>query len=350
MKVLIIILSCIFILFLQASNIRHVRDDVGYCWTVECMDRLIKYIEENNKYESFNKTILAGIAPHDDYLYAGAVYYPLFKNIKAKEAVIFGVTHKTVRDSINDPNNIIILDEFSEWKGLRSNIKVSPLREYIKDHIEKGNFIISNKAHELEHSIEAEIPFLNYFNQDILITPIMVTGMPFEKMDKLADELSKVIINYIKENKLELAKDIIFIISADANHYGKDFNNSPYGEDEKAHAKAIQQDIDWVNSYLVGYVNEEKIEELTKKLWGETYKDYGNSYWCGKYSIPFGMLTIIKIIKNLKGKYPEGILLSFGDTYSGGVLPVTKAGCGITAPFSLKHWVSFFSVGYYIKE
>jgi hypothetical protein len=44
-----------------------------------------------------------------------------------------------------------------------------------------------------------------------------------------------------------------------------------------------------------------------------------------------------------------GKIFQFSDTYTGGVMPLKKAGLGITAPFSLKHWVSFFSAGYFIK-
>jgi AmmeMemoRadiSam system protein B len=347
MKSIVLLFVGVLLMFSQSMDIRPIRDDIGYCWTLSCMDKLIKYVEANYKYDLSDKQIIAGIAPHDDYLYAGAIYYPLFKNIKAKEVVLFGVTHKTVRDAIGDPNNVLIFEEYGAWRGLKKEVKISSLREYIKNHMNKESYLVSNKAHELEHSIEAEIPFLSYFNEDIKITPIMVTGMPYERMNELSAELADVIINYIKENKLELGKDIAFVISADANHYGKDFNNVPYGEDEKAHVKAIQQDIDWVNNYLINDVNEEKIELLTGKLWGKTYKEYGNSYWCGKYSIPFGMLTIIKVLRGVRGSLPNGILLKFGDTYSGGALPISPAGCGTTAPFSLKHWVSFFSIAYY---
>jgi hypothetical protein len=42
----------------------------------------------------------------------------------------------------------------------------------------------------------------------------------------------------------------------------------------------------------------------------------------------------------------SGKLLRYSDTYSDGVLPLKEAGIGITAPFSLKHWVGFFSAGF----
>jgi MEMO1 family protein len=85
---------------------------------------------------------------------------------------------------------------------------------------------------------------------------------------------------------------------------------------------------------------------LTRELWGASYLDYRDSYWCGKYSIPFGLLTIGKAVKKTTGRNLHGRLLAYSDTYSSGVLPLKKAGFGITAPYSLKHWVGFFSAAF----
>jgi hypothetical protein len=81
----------------------------------------------------------------------------------------------------------------------------------------------------------------------------------------------------------------VFSISSDGNHYGKDFNNSP-----------------------------------------------------------FGLLTAEKLIRRAENKGLSGKLFRYSDTYSEGVLPLKKMGMGTTAPFSLRHWVSFFAIGYYL--
>ena len=49
------------------------------------------------------------------------------------------------------------------------------------------------------------------------------------------------------------------------------------------------------------------------------------------------------------GKKISGTLFRYSDTYSEGALPLTKLGMGTTAPFSLRHWVSFCSIGYYLE-
>lgn len=70
-----------------------------------------------------------------------------------------------------------------------------------------------------------------------------------------------------------------------------------------------------------------------------------NLVWCGKYSLPFGVITINNIVKNLNLGKIHGELFRYSDTYSEGVKPLKKVGIGTTAPFSLKHWVGFFSLG-----
>jgi AmmeMemoRadiSam system protein B len=332
---------------LAAQETRPVRDDVGFCWNPASMKELIDYLESQEK-ESFGaEGLVAAISPHDDYLYAGRVYYPLFRILKVKEVVIFGVTHGAVRKEINDPQNILILDEYKSWTGLTKPIAVSELREYIKGRLDKSLFITNNKAQALEHSIEALLPFLQYFNPDVKITPIMVAPMPFARMDEISTKLADVVAGYVNDKGLLPGKDLFFLISSDGNHYGKDFNNSPFGEGEKAWETAREFDQRLIRRYLTGIQDGGKIEGLTRELWGETYLDYRNTYWCGKYSIPFGLLAATKIVDRTLKKKMSGALFRFSDTYSEGVLPLKKTGMGTTAPFSLRHWVSFFSIGYY---
>ncbi len=351
-KLILIILSFAVVSGLLGQDTRPIRDDIGYCWDIRQMDRLMNYLESASTLPETDQlpSLVAGISPHDDYLYAGQVYYPLFKHINAKEVVIFGVTHSPVRKALGDPQDKLIFDSYTSWEGPYQEVNISKLREYLKEKLDKKIYITSNEAHQAEHSIEAMIPFLQHFNRDVRITPIMVTGMNFETMESTSGELVSVIAAYIKENNLKIGKDIFFLISADANHYGKDFNNIPYGEDEKAHRLGTERDQTLADTYLSGEMTTDKIKGLTGELWGNTYKDYKDTVWCGKYSIPFGLLTVIHLLeKSDHERRLIGKILQFSDTYTGGVVPLTKVGLGITAPFSLKHWVSFFSAGYFIQ-
>lgn len=348
-KLIRLFIAGMCILYLAAQERRPIRDDVGFCWNPESMQKLVNYLENQEQQIPVAEGLVAAISPHDDYLYAGRIYYPLFKILRAKEVVIFGVTHGTVRNEISGLQNILILDEFKYWPGLKNPIPVSALRNYIVDRLDPTVYIKNNRAHEIEHSIEALLPFLQYFNPEVKITPIMVTPMPFECMEEISVKLAGVIAEYMSENHLTAGKDIFFLVSSDGNHYGKDFSNSPFGEGETAWEKALQFDQRLISTYLTGAMDSGKVEGLTKELWGETFLDYRNTYWCGKYSVPFGLLAIEKILEITLNKKISGRLFRFSDTYSEGVLPLKKTGMGTTAPFSLRHWVSFFSIGYYIE-
>lgn len=349
-----IMLSMLAFPFLSAEELRPTRDDVGFCWKKEQVERLMDYLNSSaqEKVEKNNHLpgLIAGISPHDDYLYAGRVYFPLFKNIKTKEVVIFGVTHSAARNKIGDPRNIMIFDNYKYWRGPYKNVEISPLREYLKKNLDSKFYLVSNEAHSHEHSIEALVPFLQYFNRDIKITPIMVTGMNFRNLVKVSIELSMHIAAYIRENNLKIGKDIFFLISSDANHYGKDFNNVVFGEDERAHQMGTNSDKKIAEAFISGKVSKQAIAELTGKLWGTTYEEYGDRVWCGKFSIPFGLLTVLKTVQLIEpGKALIGKILIYSDTYSEGVISLKKPGYGITAPFSLKHWVGFFSAGFYLE-
>jgi AmmeMemoRadiSam system protein B len=345
-KLLFVFWAGAFILCGQEA--RPVKDDVGYCWQRPQMQRLVDCLAAADKEDFSGHDLVAGIAPHDDYLYAGRIYYPLYKKLRTREAVIFGVTHGTVRKEIGDPQNILILDEYPSWSGLGREVAISPLREWLKKHLPKEDYLVSNQAHALEHSIEAQVPFLQYNNPELKIIPIMVTAMPWGKMTELAEHLATVLAAYIKENKLQPGKDIFFLISADANHYGRDFNNIPFGEDEQAHRRGTEHDRHIAQAAFSGPLGEDKIRNLTRELWGATYLDYRDTYWCGKYDIPFGLLAISKTIQKTLSCGLKGNVFRYSDTYSDGVIPLKGAGLGITAPFSLKHWVGFFSAGFYL--
>jgi AmmeMemoRadiSam system protein B len=313
------------------------------------MDRLTAFLRSREPALPEGPPVIAGITPHDDYLYAGRTYYPLFQRVRAKEVVIFGVTHGSVRQAINDPTGVLIFDSFPAWEGPRGRCLPSPLRERLAERLPPEMRLLSNKAHELEHSIEALIPFLQQSDPGIRITPVMVTAMPLPRMRQIADTLASIVVGYVREAGLIPGRDIAFLISSDANHYGADFANTPFGDDAGAHSRGTALDREIIDECLTGVLTEERIERLTERTWGTAYTAPGPTLWCGRYSVPFGLLTARRIIGKWNDGVLEGRLLRYSDTYTDGVLPLTKTGMGLTAPFSLKHWVGFFSMAFTLR-
>lgn len=334
----------------MAQTVRPIRDDIGFCWKADEMNLLMNYLSGNNQITDIGSNqLVAAISPHDDYLYAGNIYYTLYPLIKTKEVVIFGVTHGTVRKAMNDPKDVLIFDNYDDWRGPYGNVKVSPLRDFIKSKLNKDYQMVSDKAQDIEHSIEALVPFLQYYNRAVKITPIMVTGMPYERMEEISKELSGIISEYIKENNMQLGKDIFFLISTDANHYGKDFGNAPYGEDETAHKKATDKDKEIGETIFNGELTQSKVKDLADDFWQERKVNKVCPLWCGRYPVSFGLMTTISVLNEFSDRKIMGKFLGYSDSWTEGVLPVFHTNLGLTAAFSLKHWVGYAAAGFYVK-
>ena len=329
------------------KKVRPVRDPVGFCWQADETDRLVAFLEsrmEEKVHSTKSGLLLAGIVPHDDFLYAGAVTWALLSEVKVPEVLIIGVTHGTVRKAVGDPREVLILESFSHWHGPYGLVPVSPLRERMKAGLGKESWIESDQAHALEHSVESLIPLLQNRRRDLTITPVMVTAMTGERMSELAKELAGVVRAYLAETGKKLGRDLLILISADGNHYGKDFDNLEFGVGRAAHRAAVEYDHQLLNGLTGGVLNRERIDSLSVRLWGSDDLGRGKVLWCGKYSIPFGL----KLLLELGGEgLPSPRLLAYADTFSQGVLPFHHSDLGLTAPFSLEHWVSFFSVAVY---
>jgi MEMO1 family protein len=346
-----LILSSPFIT-LHAQTVRPITDSIGFCWNADEMNSFISFLskEDGGKSHQESHNLVAAISVHDDYLYAGKIYYPLYKNIKTKEVVIFGVTHGSVRKAMGSLSNVLVLDEYDQWRGPYKNVEISPLRELIKSNLPKDDVLISNKAQRIEHSIEAVIPFLQYYNRDIKITPIMVTQMPFERMDEVSKRLAQIIVDYIRANKLVPGKDIFFLISNDANHYGEDFSNAPYGMDANAHTRATENDRRIIKENLEAEITEAGIKKLTKEIWPDSTTKKPIPLWCGRYPMTLGLLTVTKILNELGLGSMNGQLFKYSDSFSEKVLPIKNTSMGLTAVFSYKHWCGWFTEGFYITR
>ena len=337
---------CFHVLFLMGTYLypettRPVLDNIGYVWQPEQINQLVQYLNKKQPcLVNPKENPIAGICPHDDYLFSGDVVFPVLSQIKANEIVIFGVTHGTARQLLNNPEKVIILDQFDTWTGPFGPVKVSSLRAVIKEKLESSMWIESNEAHQNEHSIEAMLPFLQYFNKNIRILPIMVTIMDESDMLKLTQSLAEIITGYMKEKNLKAGKDVFFLFSCDANHYGPDFKNTVYGQGEEGHQKGILVDKKIAESYLAGDVSISKMRGFL------TDEDLCKTKWCGRYSVPFGLMTTLEVVKNLEEKGLSGQILKYSDSYSHGTLPLKGSGFGITAPFSRDHWVGHLSVIY----
>jgi hypothetical protein len=140
-------------------------------------------------------------------------------------------------------------------------------------------------------------------------------------------------------------------MSTDAVHYGDEdwggSNYAQYGCDGKGYAAAKDHEMEIINTSLTGIMNPEKARKFTQFTLKEgDYKSYKWT-WCGRYSVPFGLLTIMKMQAVESGKPLQGIFSGYGTSLDEPRITVTDIGMGKTANATLHHWVGYAGICYY---
>jgi len=215
----------------------------------------------------------------------------------------------------------------------------------------KSVYQINDSMQKIEHSVEAEIPFLQYYNPDVEIVSILVPSMNFERMQVIATSLSQAIVGVLQRNNLKWGEDVAIVISADAVHYGDEDwggrNFAFYGADSVGYKKAVEHEHEIMNACFNGNVDPEKVKKFTRFTVEEKDHKAYKWTWCGRYSVPLGLLTSSKLSELLYKKPLQGTILGYGTSIENKHIPVSDLGSmGVTAKASIRHWVGYAAVGF----
>ncbi len=340
----------------KTMKIRNFVDTVGFAHKASQVDTLLVRIDKmfGDRIKHIRDSLgitpqttwKVAISPHDDHAYASYLYPLLLQNIKAKKLIIFGVAHKAWKLKLQDS---LIFGTFDYWKGAFGNVKISPLRNEIMSLLPKKDYMVNDSMMAIEHSIEAFLPFLQKFvGPDIEIVPILVPYMSYDRMQEIAPDLANAIATVMKKHNLQWGKDLAIIISTDAVHYGdQDWggnNFAYYGADSAGYEKAVAHEHEIIAT-LTGQISPEKVKQFTHYTVQDTnYKEYKWT-WCGRYSVPMGILTAYYLSKDL-GQPIQGTLLDYATSISHPTVKVEDIGMGTTAPANIHHWVGYAAIGY----
>ena len=289
----------------------------------------------------------AAVCPHDDYKYAGWLYEAVLKNIKAKTIILFGVAHKARKFNLESQ---IIFDSFDLWHGPYGPVKVSPLRDLIINQLPKDIYVVHDSMQSLEHSVEAIIPFLQYHNRNLEIISILVPYMNYKRMNMISEILAKIISEVMEMNNLRLGEDVALISSSDAVHYGDEEwggkNYAPYGTDSIGNTQAVKYELEIIKTCFNGELTLEKIAQFYSfTINPDDFREYKWT-WCGRYSIPFGLLTANKLQWQLNNSKLTGFPVAYATSITQKHLKVEDLGMGQTAVATSHHWVGYPAIGF----
>ena len=242
------------------ANTEELKDQIKSCFLSEFGPGKLPEKDRTKK-------IVGAIAPHAGYQFSGpgaAFTYKEIAETKIPDTyLLLGPNHMGYHSSIS----------VEDWETPLGTAKNDS--EFGKTLAKNSKLEINEKAHSTEHSIEVQIPFLQFTAKEFKISPVMISH------DLSYQEIAEA----IRKTAEQLKRNIIVIASSDFTHYGPDYGYEPF----KTNVKKNLYELD------KGAI------ELIKKLSTEKYLDYVAE----KQATICGQLPIAVLMDSVKPKKAE---------------------------------------------
>jgi AmmeMemoRadiSam system protein B len=290
--------------------------------------------------------VAAVICPHDDFAFAGRIYRRVLPLITAKTVVLIGVFH---RYRVFHEHDHIVFDTYRTWSAPDGEVPVSPLRDALLARLPQEDWVQSAVDHDSEHSLEPIVAWLRHIDTNLTIVPIIIPASHFERLEEIAEHLGAALSEEMNARGWELGRDIAIAVSADAIHYGPDFEQTLFGEGGvTAYEKATAKDRGLLTGPLNGPLTVAKIRTLYSTFVDPDHPDDYRWTWCGRFSVPFGLLTLESMTRDSGGVIGHPVV--YGTSISAPELPLRDIGMGTTAPSNLYHFVGYPGAAFTLRE
>lgn len=185
------------------------------------------------------KQLLGGVVPHAGWICSGSLAAEVIRLLAADSTVetfvIFGAAHRPT-----SPLAAVYAD--GAWGTPLGTMEVDA--ELARAVLAASDlFFDSEDAHDCEHSIEVQIPFIRYLRPALRILPILVPPTVH----------SHTLGTIVAEQVAGLGRRAVFLGSTDLTHYGPRYGFTPQGADE--------QGLQWARK-----VNDRRIIDLMLNL------------------------------------------------------------------------------------
>ena len=251
-----------FLILVKACNSQNNKESISldrnpvvagsfYPENSDALKTMLQSLFAKAEKKKTNDDVLAIIAPHAGYIYSGKVAASAFAQIdpnkEYENIFILASSHRTIFKGASIYN-------IGDYITPLGKVKVN--RKLATELINKNKIFAYNaEAHSSEHSLEVQLPFLQYImKKDFQIVPIVTGTQTLNDCQRIAEAL----IPYFNEKNL-------FIISTDFSHYPS------YDSAVKVDKKTCNAILSNSVNKLVDVINENgsaNIENLATSLCG----------------------------------------------------------------------------------
>ncbi len=167
-------------------------------------DGLTEEIEKHITEGSPKNRVIGIVSPHAGFMYSGDAAGAVYSRIEIPETVVLiGPNHTGVGPPVSVMTQGTWTLPFGDL-AIDTELAVAISEESPKVHADSS-------AHRYEHSLETQLPFLQYFRKEFKIVPICLKRISF----KDCEEVSRAILAGIQD----VARPVLIVASSDMTHY-----------------------------------------------------------------------------------------------------------------------------------
>ena len=179
--------------------------------------------------------VIGLVLPHAGYPYSGAVAGVTISRIKFKDTfIILGPSHTGMGKPFS------IMTE-GVWRTPLGDVEIDS--ELGKRILALSKYLEEDyNAHRFEHSIEVQLPFVQYFSKDIKLVPIVLSYAAGNAYKEIGRNIAMAV--------KELNREVVIIASSDMTHY------EPQASAQRKDSQAIEAILDLDEDKLMKQVDE----------------------------------------------------------------------------------------------
>lgn len=171
--------------------------------------------------------VMAIVSPHAGYVYSAKTaafgFGQAAKSQAVKKVFVLGPSHHMALHGAAISNASVFQTPLGDLQVDEATI--SELASY-------PIFSLRSDIHEIEHSLEMQLPFIRHTFGDVRIVPIIIGALHDESEIRLIAEILK---GYVQ-------KDDLVVVSSDFTHYGPRYDFAPFGREFQTQVEQLDKE------------------------------------------------------------------------------------------------------------
>lgn len=209
----------------------YIRKPVAYGFYKADPEQLHQQITDIVTDTKEKKKAICAVAPHAGYAYSGHTAAAVFSRIIIPDTcLVLCPRHRPMGEDI-------AIMTSGAWEMPFGNIEIN--EELAQKLLDASDLIKEDTtAHEKEHSIEVQLPFLHYFNPDVKFVPLSISNDSYTTLTQLGEVIALALKAFDGE--------VLIVASTDMSHYvsqdeAKRLDSLAIAEIEKLKPKGLYQ-------------------------------------------------------------------------------------------------------------